>query len=189
MEFKVGDKYKFLFVDTDCWLEGHTYEITSILRDGIVQMSTETKNFNGTAYSIDCPGIWQKVESLENITKETEMNFQVGDIVSFGGDIGNIISTTNISVIGKPIKVVFKDAIEYFTLDGKYAIYHIEPLLKLIERPKKKVKKTFYTMIFKSSGQIPPYSAGFLFETEVECREYNNRSVYPIVPIEIEVEE
>ena len=65
--------------------------------------------------------------------------FKVGDKVSFGGVHGVVTSTKssniyklNVSLPGRQLE---------FTIDGRYYDWHTEPLLKLIERPKKKIKK------------------------------------------------
>lgn len=78
--------------------------------------------------------------------KMTEkFEFQLGDIVEFGGLKGFVKN----SRYGDKLVVEFSPPdygvfYEIFSREGLYQIYHTEPLLKLIERPKKKkmVKKT-----------------------------------------------
>lgn len=71
------------------------------------------------------------------------MEFKKDDVVEAFG-IRGIIVDNNIKY-NLPVLVLFQNAIEeYFTVDGKFRDWHLEPSLKLIERPKKKVKKKFY---------------------------------------------
>lgn len=73
------------------------------------------------------------------------MEFKVGDIVTFGGIEGEVVS---IDSTYYPLIVEFKDKSRcVFTLDGKYCTSHTEPLLKLKERPVKKNVRTFYEWI------------------------------------------
>lgn len=69
------------------------------------------------------------------------MEFKVGDKVNWLGSTGELVVIDPNST--HPLEVYFEkhDSTEVFTLDGRY---HVEqdPSLKLIERPKKKVKKT-----------------------------------------------
>lgn len=73
------------------------------------------------------------------------MIFKVGDIVEFGGNQGVVISDT----ATPPHQILAEfDAdtptatYHYFTSDGRFSVKHTKPLLNLVERPKKKVKKT-----------------------------------------------
>lgn len=73
--------------------------------------------------------------------------FQVGDIVEAFGVRGEIISLENSP--SYPILVKFYDTGTFwnkaaFIIDGKFEDWHKEPSLKLIERPKKKVKRTYW---------------------------------------------
>lgn len=93
---------------------------------------------------------WQGNKSDEDIVSFIDepqtlpIIFQLGDIVSFGG-IEGVVDHVGTSTY--PVSVNFNDNVDYFTgftyftPDGKYHITHTEPLLKLISRPKKKVKK------------------------------------------------
>ena len=66
------------------------------------------------------------------------MEFKVGDIVEWQGVRGTVNCNTHYGV-----KVLFADGnIANFYADGRYFDWHKEPSLKLIERPKKMVKKT-----------------------------------------------
>lgn len=74
---------------------------------------------------------------------DAPFQFQVGDIVSFGGCEGTV---TEINTVDPsypyPIRCNFLVSEMTFMLDGKVSLWHTEPLLKFIRRPKKKVKKT-----------------------------------------------
>ncbi len=101
------------------------------------------------------------------------MKYQIGDVVSFGGDIG--IVTTLYPTDDCPLRVCFKesDMVEYFTLDGRYSLKHTEPLLKFISRPIKKVKRVFYTGIELMPGTPTGYSAdGLLISDKDKANEW-----------------
>ena len=69
------------------------------------------------------------------------MEFKVGDIVEWCGLKGVISS------IEKGLLIVYFEKLCWsFLPDGRYLTEHIEPSLKLIERPKQKVKK--YKVLF-----------------------------------------
>ena len=69
------------------------------------------------------------------------MEFKIGDIVQWCGLKGVISS------IEKGLLIVyFEKLCRSFLPDGRYLTEHIEPSLKLIERPKQKVKK--YKILF-----------------------------------------
>jgi hypothetical protein len=78
------------------------------------------------------------------------MEFKTGDIVEFGGVLGRVVSSDYNNVY--PIWVDFNDYHTSFTLDGRYKLEHTKPLLVLIERPKKKVKKTIWFNIYKNKS-------------------------------------
>lgn len=123
--------------------------------------------------------------------QETPFEFKVGDIVSFGGMIGKIITTKD-SGDYLPIQVLYNNGhVEYFTLGGKYHPDHTEPLLKFILRPKKKAKKSVvrWVSICKSG---PGYN---LYNSKVDAQHALDKYVeFPItvpitVPVTIEWEE
>jgi len=71
----------------------------------------------------------------------SNVDFRVGDIVSFGGVEGVVCERD----CQEPYVIAcsFKDKMELdFTIDGRFGVEHTEPLLKLVSRPKKMVKKT-----------------------------------------------
>jgi hypothetical protein len=97
------------------------------------------------------------------------MDFQVGDIVEFGGIRGVVFINT---MSKYPVSVVFDSEDLYaedFTIDGRLYEEHISPLLVLIERPKKKIKKTIDV-----SAWMNVYNDGFtgLFKTELGAEQH-----------------
>lgn len=79
--------------------------------------------------------------SGEEALQMTPQTFQVGDVVERCTTMGVVESANYES--GFPIGVNFGDGIfESFTIDGRLLDWHTEPSLKLISRPKQKVKKT-----------------------------------------------
>lgn len=76
---------------------------------------------------------------------ESNFEFKVGDEVEAFGLKGKVIHVDQ--EFGKyPIIVEYdvNHMRDPFTLDGKLHLFHKEPSLKLINRPKRKVKKKFY---------------------------------------------
>lgn len=66
--------------------------------------------------------------------------FQVGDIVSFGGVEG--VVEENLSNSDYPIRVKFINGVRKgFTFDGRYDVDHTESLLKLVSRPQMNFRK------------------------------------------------
>lgn len=77
------------------------------------------------------------IEIEEEVVKSDLFQFQVGDIVEFGGVEGEVVLFD-----GKHIKVELKtDEGYYFTSDGRLSTRHLKPLLNLVRRPKKKEKR------------------------------------------------
>lgn len=86
------------------------------------------------------------------------MEFQVGDVVEYGG-ISGVIVRVDDRVKTYPVSVDFgTDSIfrDDFTMDGKAYIWHTIPLLKLVSRPKKKVTKTIEGWVNVYSGSVAP---------------------------------
>lgn len=80
-----------------------------------------------------------------------ETKFEVGDTVEWCGVIGVIKDIKD--KIDYPVKCLFEDEYTvWFTSDGKYYNWHKEPSLKLIGRPKKKIKK--YKVLYKNDCGI-----------------------------------
>jgi hypothetical protein len=69
---------------------------------------------------------------------ETEPKFKFGQWVKEEGSMPFVIS------------VIHKSSHEYLYSDGTMMPFSFESKLKLIERPKRKVKKRFYMMAYKS---------------------------------------
>lgn len=129
------------------------------------------------------------LDSFESpsVASKEEVNFQVGDKVSAFGVEGIVTRITDAAFF--PIKVDFPDDINSsFTIDGRYLGWHKEPSLKLIERPKKKVKK--YKVLFKGTVGGFFVSAGVYSSAEDFVRRNpHSRLIQLIKESEIEVEE
>lgn len=74
-----------------------------------------------------------------------ENKFQVGDKISAFGVEGEVVRISDDS--NYPIRCNVQNHSVSFTAAGKYMSWHKEPSLKLIKRPKKKVKK--YRVLYK----------------------------------------
>lgn len=127
-------------------------------------------------------------ESPSGVSRE-EIKFQVGDKVSAFGVEGVVTRITDVVLF--PIKVDFPDNINTsFTIDGRYLGWHKEPSLKLIERPKKKVKK--YKVLFKNlqyKNQFHVSGDEYADREDFESRTSGNQFIQLIKESEIEVEE
>lgn len=82
------------------------------------------------------------------------MNFNVNDLVEFGGLEGKVVAKNDdIMVTTRPLVVRFRisdeeSATEYFTLDGKYKTYHTAPSLRLILRARTKKQRFFWCNLY-----------------------------------------
>ena len=203
MEFKVGDRYRWLRNDGRYWLRDDVYEVNSVDNHDI-RMSTKDpyETYNIDISLINNLDFWQKVESLENnptrkgLEKimETKVKFQIGDIVEYGGVEGTITEINKKCTY--PIFSMFGDpkTVYTFTMDGKFDVGHTKPLLSFVRRPKKKVKKTFYSLLTECSEVcVSSMSLGYIFNKEEICREYYQVLIDSektrVVSFEIEVEE
>lgn len=80
------------------------------------------------------------------------MEFKVGDKVDWLGLKGKIISIKQMGFSNYPVIVDFGVVKESFTVDGRW-IEEQQPSLKLIERPKKKVKKEIQVWVNVYGGE------------------------------------
>lgn len=171
MNFKVGDKLRRTDDSGSCdvWTTGKIYEIVDILPNNMMRVTSNKEPIT----------IGLNTSYFEKVEKSFE--FKVGDIVSFGGVEGIVREIiTNHSY---PVKVSYHNGwVDGFTIDGKIHNWQTEPLLKLIKRPKNKIKKTFrgWMNVYKS-----PETA-FVYPT----KEIANKSANPdrIACIEINQE-
>lgn len=119
------------------------------------------------------------------------MEFKIGDIVDWNGEEGQVIYIADASHT-YPIRVSFGYDIIEFTMSGYVRIGQSKNPLTLKERPKKKVNKTFYSMITPCLGSpgSAKYSLGFLFDSEADCRAYFgvDYNTYTILQIQMEVD-
>jgi hypothetical protein len=81
------------------------------------------------------------------------MKFQVGDQVSWCGAKGVVVDIEEDMTY--PVVVMFLGGSRRFTASGKYLDWHKTRSLKLVDRPKKKVKKTVERWMSISSDQVP----------------------------------
>ncbi len=115
----------------------------------------------------------------------SETKFQVGDNVEAWGCRGIVRG-----VHPQLIEVSFggTDAYIFFFSDGRFMDWHKEPSLKLIERPKKKVTKTMYQVVFQARETT--CLSVELYASEKEARAGNPSSFIALGPaITFEVEE
>jgi len=114
--------------------------------------------------------------------------FQVGDIVEWCGARGIVESTSDMSSY---VQCKFGDIRKQtFTSDGKLCTWHIVPSLKLIERPKKKIKK--YKVLFKRLEYENPFQVSgehYADKEDFEFKTSGNQFIQLIKESEIEVEE
>lgn len=133
-----------------------------------------------------------KLDEQEAIkTKDTPM-FQVGDIVEWCG-IRGVVESTSDMLSSVQCMFGYKDNThrkQTFTSDGKLCTWHIVPSLKLIERPKKKIK--MYKVLFKRleyKNQFQVSGDHYADREDFESRTYGNQFIQLIKESEIEVEE
>lgn len=112
------------------------------------------------------------------------MEFKVGDTVEAWGIRGKITNILPGILSSYPILVKLDSVshLEEFTRDGKHYNWHQVPTLKLIERPKKKVKKIYWMGATKCDGKdflitsclypsemvLKDSTTGFKFKIKVE---------------------
>lgn len=114
--------------------------------------------------------------------------FQVGDIVEWC-DVRGVVEST--SGMLSYVQCKFGDTRKQtFTSDGKLCTWHIVPSLKLIERPKKKIKK--YKVLFKRLEYENPFLVSgehFADKEDFESKTSGNQFIQLIKESEIEAEE
>lgn len=121
------------------------------------------------------------------MSNEKKFEFKVGDVVEWGGVRGKVYA--GLSSLVHPVMCEFEnETVASFTYDGKYMDWHKEPSLKLIERPKKKVKK--YKVLYRDTYNNYFVSSGF-YENRIHFDLYtgNMQFIQLIKESEIEVEE
>jgi hypothetical protein len=118
------------------------------------------------------------------MTPEKPFEFQVGDRVSWCG-VEGVVSQS----YGNGVEVTFSGngcpVVADFFKDGRYRIFHTEPSLKLLERPKKKVKKreTRWVNIYREGVGI------VLFLSEKLARKEAQGDIIACVEVPIEWEQ
>ena len=151
--FKKGDKVRYIgaayAVDINLTL-GEVYTVIEAY-PYVVIILDDNRNF------LSCLNYM-----FELVNESNTFEFQVGDIVEFGGLEGKVKKILD-STLKYPVNVVFKDESFrddswYFTLDGKLDERHFKPLLKLVSRPKKKEKRIVKTVVFYDVGLDKTFS-------------------------------
>lgn len=117
----------------------------------------------------------------------SETKFQDGDKVEWAGAEG-VVAVDDGTI--RCLKVKFLDAEpRWFYADGRFEQWHKEPSLKLIERPKKKVAKTMYQVIYGTIDDEVILSRG-LYKDDSDAREAFGSQFIALGPaITFEVEE
>lgn len=111
--------------------------------------------------------------------------FQVGDIVEWC-DVRGVVENT--SGMSSYVQCKFGDIRKQtFTSDGKLCTWHIVPSLKLIERPKKKVKR--YKVLFQDGVDFVVSLGRYKSEEDFRMSNINKLFIQLIKESEIEVEE
>jgi hypothetical protein len=118
-----------------------------------------------------------------------ETKFLINDVVEWCGVRGKITIIRDSHLF--PLECIFNDAhLAHFTSDGKAYVWHKEPSLNLIERPKKKVK--MYRVLFQRGADFG-VSHGVYTSEDTFNRHNNNELGYKFIQLikesEIEVEE
>lgn len=92
------------------------------------------------------------------MSNDKVFKFKVGDKAEFGGLFGEVIRASNVYCEAYPVR--FRDIFgteTSFTIDGKLHKDHTKPLLVLVERPKRKVKKVLsgWVNVYSNKKSIP----------------------------------
>lgn len=115
--------------------------------------------------------------------------FQVGDIVEWCGVQGKVDSIIMEDDYSLCVLFGEDNDFAYFTLDGKYIHWHKTPSLKLISRPKKKVKKTYWISSAKSLQNNNMRTSSHLYLSKADAEIVNHAGTdKQIHSIEIEEE-
>jgi hypothetical protein len=118
--------------------------------------------------------------------------FKVGDKVKGLGMEGEVIPTLVVNkLIGYPIRVRFLNQLEHcFTEDGRF-FDNGEPCLELLERPKQKVKRTFYKAYWTDFDGNVIYESSYVKSVEEVSKPQfpNYNKVISIEEKEFEIEE
>ena len=119
--------------------------------------------------------------------------FQTDDIVEYNGCVGTVVvDCMDGATHPFQLQVNFPTTkglrTKVFTMDGRDEPWCDYPSLKLITRPKKKVKKTFYTGIYRADTRTGYSADGLLVENPEEAKEkFANYAAIAKIEIEVEV--
>ncbi len=120
-----------------------------------------------------------------------KFEFRDGDVVNFGGVVGEVTLSESKDY---PVKIKNSNGLhlESFTIDGRLYTDHTEPLLKLVSRPKKKVKKTVEVWVncYSELGFPEGLRGGFVWLSEEQAISAQTGIATPVKFVgEYEVEE
>ena len=141
--FKVGDKVKFVSrEDIPDMTYGKVYTVEGTYVDMIKVIDDAEESHR----------VFSK--RFELVEESQPFEFRVGDIVEFAGCRGKVAKISKSFERSLFVELDMHDtiAVERFHLDGRQSRWHKEPLLKLIERPKKKEKRIVKTVVFYDSS-------------------------------------
>lgn len=117
--------------------------------------------------------------------------FKVGDKVKGLGMTGVVIKSSSIDQLtGVPVRVRFDNYLEYsFLPDGRF-FEAGEPCLELLERPKQKVKRTYYKAYYAiNKNKIPIYESVYYDSKSDIYSDLSNKILIEIEEKEFEIEE
>lgn len=120
-----------------------------------------------------------------------EEKFKVGDRVKGLGLYGTVRESSRVNTLtGFPITVKFDNGLEYpFTSEGSF-FEKAEPCLELVERPNKKVKRTYYKAYYQINKSLSPIYESLFYEDKSKLLEfYLDRIVLKFEEREFEIEE
>lgn len=173
--FKLGDKIRCI--------AGY-YELTKGITYTVEDLGTGLTG-NKTVKLVGVDNYWN--EGRFELVEETPntQSFKVGDVVEWCGARG-IVERLDAGT-SYPITVKFESgAYNSFTKNGKYYSWHKTPGLKLISRPKKRVKKTVEAWANVYAHCLPDL---FNCEANADARASNSRIACVKLTGEYEVEE
>ena len=133
--FKKGDKVRCI----------NTTGYGSITKDRVYEVIKCSSTIVWVCNDID--DIFGYLKDLFELVNESNtFEFQVGDIVEFGGLEGKVDSIKESMIY--PIQVTFENgSLVHFLTDGRLLTSHTKPLLNLVSRPKKKEKRVIKTTV------------------------------------------
>lgn len=152
-KFKVGDRVKDLKGKVGmviCIDMRHKYPIKVEYEDRTTSYATDGRLYTGD----DFPDI----ELLEPKTDAIPFPLQVGDVVDYGGLQGTVVDVYNNSLAQVAEVISINKRRTDFYLDGTTMQGQTKPVVTIVSRPKKKVKKKLegWVNIYKDGHCLYP---------------------------------